>query len=62
MRRVMAQIDSTKLPDELVHVEIPAQMTMRDGFANELRQQSPPLALHRENLVPDRPLYVIELE
>lgn len=62
MRRVMAQIDSTKLPDELIHIEICTQVPVSDGLANELRQQAAPLAFHGENLIPDRPFHVVELE
>jgi len=62
MCRVMAEIDSAKLPNELIHIEVSTQVSSIDGLPDKLAQQLAPLAFHCQYLVPDRALYVIELE
>jgi hypothetical protein len=57
---VMAQIDPAKLPNKLIDIEVLTQMALIDGLSDELLQKVAPLALHGENLIPDRTLHIIE--
>ena len=50
MGRVMAQIDATKLPDELIHVEILTQMPMGDGLAEQQPINKPRHSLSMERI------------
>jgi len=62
MSRMMPEVDTAELPDELFDVEIAAKVLESDGALNQLGQQASPLSFHFEDLVPDAPLDVIELE
>jgi hypothetical protein len=60
--RVMAQVDTTQLPDKLIDVEVLTQVPLVDGVLNKLLQQATPAAFHDENLIPNRAIHIIELE
>ena len=62
MRRVMTEINSGKLPHELLDIEIATQMPKTHGALREFGQQPAPLTLHLQDLVPDPALNVIELK
>ena len=62
MGRVMTQVDAAKLPHELVHIEIPPEMSQIDGALNEFGQRDAPLTFHLEDLVPYAAFDVVELE
>src|SRR6267143_2465826 len=59
---VMTQINRAELPDELVNLEILAQVSELDGALNEFDQHAAKLGFHFQNLVPDAAVNVIELE
>jgi len=62
MRRVMTQINSAKLPHELVDIEIVTQVPQLDASLDESGERATPLVLQFKDLVPDLPLDVIEFE
>jgi hypothetical protein len=59
---MMAQINSAKLPDELLDIQVSAQVSVTDCLVKELRQQFAPLTLHNEDMLPHRTLGIIQLE
>ncbi len=62
MGGVMTQVDAAKFPHELVHIEVPPEMSQIDGALNEFGQREAPLTFHLEDLVPDAALDVVELK
>lgn len=62
MGGVMTQVDAAKFPHELVHIEVPSEMSQVDGALNEFRQRAAPLTFHLEDFVSDAALDVVELE
>ena len=62
MGGVMTQVNAAKLPHELVNIEVPPEMSQRDGAMNEFGQREAPLTFHLEDLIPDAALDVVELE
>src|ERR1700730_1416676 len=62
MCRVMTQVTPPDTPDELGNIEIAAQVSKIDRPLDEFDQRPAPRAFQFQNLVPDTPLDVIELE
>src|ERR1700680_3776904 len=62
MRRVMAQVDTTQLPNKLVDIHVAAQMPAIHGFLNQSLEHAAPFTFHLKNLIPDRALHIVEFE
>ena len=50
MGGVMTQVDAAEFPHELVHIEVPPEMSQRDGALNKFGQGEAPLTFHLEDL------------
>jgi hypothetical protein len=62
MRRMMAEVDAAKLPNELFDIEIASKMPQIDGAPHYIDQNASECCLYLEDLVPHHSFDIVELE